>query len=748
MTGFRSLVATAAAAVSILGSCITYLPAALCESDNDCLTTEVCLPAGVCATRDPGSPVDDSPDAESTDAELTGTQSDTPVCELTEVRVLSPTTLQVTVSLPQWPDSRAVRVGGCARRTDDQRQSSVCASLQPSEASTLIELTGLSAGLPVEVFAFVLSDTTNYASEGQTLVMPPAAINDLIASDGLSPDFVDLRWTGVPGAESYIVWRDGLLLGTTTATFFLDRDAEAGGVPPSPVDFSASEGTDDDVIMLQWQPPEPAPGAVHEYQVIAAGAGGISPRSEVEIGYRSGFPVSGYTIVISDERRVSVGGVTSYMDRLAPAGSLTLGNLTASDGELLGQIEATFASVVRVNGAPLSYTLRALNAAGIGEQSTATGWRAAPTPEFTWAREPDPFRSGTWTELAETSETLVLDSTPRELVRVRAEWMVNGQLQSDTARGWAAECMADAACEEEARCVAGGCAPAGTVIIPPHSRRLGRISDNEPNQTFEDLRFDARFVYRRMFMQSEVTQAEWMELMGTVPFQFPACGDDCPAENISWGASLAYANARSRRDGLPPCYDLSGCTGDPTDGTLSCAANPPLNDGHTSVYACEGWRLPTEFEWEWAAHAVPDSDRWVPFSRSGSCTDSASELDESARVCTSAIVDWPGCAADVPGQACAGPGPVASLNANPWGLYDVLGNVAEFTWSRRVPVPWRYEEIVEPEMATSAGDLTIRGGSWRSRPVDARIPGRDAYPWTYRGGDVGFRLVRTLLNED
>jgi formylglycine-generating enzyme required for sulfatase activity len=82
---------------------------------------------------------------------------------------------------------------------------------------------------------------------------------------------------------------------------------------------------------------------------------------------------------------------------------------------------------------------------------------------------------------------------------------------------------------------------------------------------------------------TEVTQGQWMAMMGDNPSNYVNCGANCPVEQVSWLDAIRYANMLSAQDGLPPCYDGNGVViGDP-DG------NP---------YACTGYRFPTESEWE------------------------------------------------------------------------------------------------------------------------------------------------------
>ena len=233
------------------------------------------------------------------------------------------------------------------------------------------------------------------------------------------------------------------------------------------------------------------------------------------------------------------------------------------------------------------------------------------------------------------------------------------------------------------------CAPAGMNYIPSGTFTMG--SPFSEVGRYADETQHSVTISRGFFIgQTEVTQGEWQAEMGSNPASFQGCGPSCPVEQVSWDDAVLYANALSRRDGLPECYTGSTFSG----------------------LDCVGYRLPTEAEWEYAARAGTTGPTYGP-------------------------IDSVGWFADTGGESTH---PVGGKAANNFGLYDMLGNVWEWTGDWYDSYPFT---LTDPTGATTGYERLNRGGSWRRDTRFARAAYRANVKPYFRSNDLGFRLART-----
>ena len=269
--------------------------------------------------------------------------------------------------------------------------------------------------------------------------------------------------------------------------------------------------------------------------------------------------------------------------------------------------------------------------------------------------------------------------------------------------------------------------PEGFVLIEAGTFTMGS-PPGEPGRGGYETQHEVTLTSGFYMSDHEITQAEWQALIDNNPSSANngTC-PTCPVESVNWWEALLYSNALSESEGLTACYVPSGCTGS-AGSDLNCTG-VTLQDGSgnavTTPHQCEGYRLPTEAEWEYAARAGTTTALY-----SGDIT----------------VPGGPDPNADAIGWYNSNANPylpkaVRGKLPNAWGLYDMSGNVWEWTWDWMDDYP--AGPVTNPTGPEQGLFRIIRGGGVGSSASDLRSAYRLNFEPDTRVYLIGFRLARS-----
>ena len=239
--------------------------------------------------------------------------------------------------------------------------------------------------------------------------------------------------------------------------------------------------------------------------------------------------------------------------------------------------------------------------------------------------------------------------------------------------------------------------PGGSFVMGSPEGEEGAEEDERPQRIVEVPAFS--------LCQTEVTQAHYEAVMGTNPsICGVGCGDTLPAQSVSWYDAVSYLNRLTELESearvaegespLSACYEGSG-------------------EDVRWVSGCTGYRLPTEAEWEYAA-------------RAGTTTSWSFGEDPAV------IGDFAWYSVNAGRKVHA----VGTKKANPWGLYDMHGNVWEWVWDS-------YDSYKSGKVVNSEGDRhALRGGAFDTSPMLLRSARRLWGTTRLLTGGGGFRCAR------
>ncbi|MCS6965417.1 MAG: SUMF1/EgtB/PvdO family nonheme iron enzyme [Candidatus Kapabacteria bacterium] len=246
-------------------------------------------------------------------------------------------------------------------------------------------------------------------------------------------------------------------------------------------------------------------------------------------------------------------------------------------------------------------------------------------------------------------------------------------------------------------------APPPMVLLLPGRFLMGSLRDISEQPVHEVV-----LTRSLLISPTEVTQSLWDSVMGYNPSWFR--GERRPVENITWWEAIDFCNRLSLRHGLRPCYVVRG-------------------DTVLWERTANGYRLPTEAEWEYACRAGSTTDTYAgdlvqPW---GGCDDEEPLLQELAWYCRNSNDQTH---------------PVGQKRPNAFGLYDMLGNVAEWVWDWFSSTAYGSHELQDPVGPPSGMDRVVRGGGWNLGSFHLRSASRvGCSPWLHTPA-IGFRIVR------
>lgn len=248
---------------------------------------------------------------------------------------------------------------------------------------------------------------------------------------------------------------------------------------------------------------------------------------------------------------------------------------------------------------------------------------------------------------------------------------------------------------------------------------------DEPDAALHEV----SFTYDYWMDSTEVTQSDFISVMSNDAFGYPSInyeqkwavcidtgvGDDYPAYNVTWYDCVMYCNVKSKIEGLDTVYSYSTISGKPG---MQCTLQ-----GVEINYEKDGYRLPTEAEWEYACRAGTTTDTYW----------GSENVDNYVWYLLNSSFTT---------------NPVALKLPNNFGLYDMCGSVKE--WCNDYYKAYKTTPLVDPVGPNSGlmDTRVVRGGSWASVNSSCTSGKRNFFFQNTAFSDRGFRVVKRVFTAE
>ena len=247
----------------------------------------------------------------------------------------------------------------------------------------------------------------------------------------------------------------------------------------------------------------------------------------------------------------------------------------------------------------------------------------------------------------------------------------------------------------------------GFILVKAGTFVMGAAPD-EPGRSDEEAQHQVEITKNFFISSHEVTQKEWESVMGNgvasqrnkedSKWKLYGEGADFPMYYISWNDAVEFCNKLSSKNGLTPCYSGSG-------------------SGIKCNFEANGYRLPTEAEWEYASRGGHNG-KGTMYSGSDQFDNVAWQKRNSGNTIH----------------------PVGQLSPNELGIYDMSGNVYEWCWD--IYEPHKTSAVKNPAGAASGDKRIIKGGSWGLGGYNCRSAYRQPFDPVRRSHSIGMRIVK------